>query len=213
MVLSIIYYIFLLLVFFYFAKYKFPRMSSVPVPTTKPTPVPASDPNDKAEATPEDEFYHHPIWPERWYNSDFTHEARRRWIDEPWYKDTASRDSHRFITKPVFNHFFPWGFIIYRTVYTDESDILWPLAMEKISDELNSSIEGSLRYAPPSRRGGDDSSPEQLIQASHKDVVICDAIRWDGASIEQVRNHFAEYLRKTGQAIYCDTAICFVSCY
>lgn len=117
MVLSIIYYIFLLLVFFYFAKYHFPRMGSIPVPTSEPTPVPASDPNDQAEEIPKDEFYHHPVWPERWYNPEFTDETRWKWRDEPWYESAAGRDSHRFITEPAFNNSFPWGFIIYRSVH------------------------------------------------------------------------------------------------
>lgn len=85
--------------------------------------------------------------------------------------------------------------------------------MEKITDELKSSIEGDLRYISPSRRDGDNSRPEKLIQASHKDAVICNATCGDGASIDQVRDHFAEYLRKIGQVVYCDTqryALCLI---
>ena len=191
MELYILYYIFLLLLFIYFAKYHFPRMNSISTPQSKPTPV--SDPNDQAREIPEDEFFHHPVWSERWYNPEFTDEGRAKWETESWYGSTAEREPHWILRRPI--ECFPWGFIIYRTVYTAESDMLWPLAMQKIACRLTKSIEGGLRCGS----SADDPRPEQLVQASRKDVIICDADRWDGASIEQIRAHFAEYLRKINQ--------------
>ena len=49
---------------------------------------------------------------------------------------------------------------------------------------------------------GDNPSPEQLIKEPHKDVIISNASRWDGASIKQVRACFAEYLCKTKEEDY-----------
>jgi hypothetical protein len=59
--------------------------------------------------------------------------------------------------------------------------------------QLNRGIECELDY--PRELHRDESRPEQLIEESHKDVVISYPSRWDGASIEQVRGHFAVYLR------------------
>ncbi|KAJ5930941.1 hypothetical protein N7466_006434 [Penicillium verhagenii] len=205
MELSIIYYIFLLLIFIYFTKYHFPRMNTIQMPD--PVPVLASDPNDQAKEPDEDEFYHHPVWSEseRWSNPEFTDEGRARWRGEPWYKSETSSTAHRFITRNAQNFCYPWGFIIYRVVYTAESDRLWPLAMERLAYSLNLAIkDGSA-----DRQG----RPQQLVQTSHKDVILSDAARWDGASIEQVRDHFAEYLRKTDQDVYPNEqryALCFV---
>lgn len=43
-----------------------------------------------------------------------------KWSEEPWYKSTSERITDRFLTEwPRRN--FPWGYIIYQTVYTPES--------------------------------------------------------------------------------------------
>lgn len=39
------------------------------------------------------------------------------------------------------------------------------------------------------------------MEASRKDVIFSDPARWDGVSIEQVREHFAEYLRAVKQDV------------
>lgn len=74
-----------------------------------------------------------------------------------------------------------------------ESDELWPIAMERLSRLMNAEIESQLNH--PRKRFGDDPRPEQLVEASHKDVVFSDSARWDAASIEQIRERFSEYLR------------------
>ncbi|KAJ5792457.1 uncharacterized protein N7503_008435 [Penicillium pulvis] len=172
-------------------------MTSIPVSPSEPTPVPVSDPNDQTVEIPDHEFFPHPVWLQRWYNPEFTDEGRAKWEAEPWYESTAQREPHRILRRPT--RCFPWGFFIYRTVYTAESDRLWPLAIEKLTRVLGECIEGDLKFGRPNRRGADDPRPEQLAQASHKDAVIYDADHWDGASIDLVRDHFAEYLRKTNQ--------------
>ncbi|KAJ5726587.1 uncharacterized protein N7483_007944 [Penicillium malachiteum] len=65
--------------------------------------------------------------------------------------------------------------------------------MEKLTRLLNKVINAD------SRRFANSSRPEELVKESHKDVIISDSRRWDGASIDQVRDHFAEYLRNMEQ--------------
>ncbi|KAJ6031850.1 hypothetical protein N7540_002582 [Penicillium herquei] len=149
----------------------------------KPPPV---NPNDQVEELADGKFYHHPVWEQRWYHPDFTKEAAVRWRQEPWYKDTH-RTSQRFLSH------FPWGFIIYQTTYTPESEKFWPLVMERLTHELKDGIDCE------SKRYPNDTRPEELVKESHKDVIISDLSRWNGSSIEKVREHFAEYLRKIKQ--------------
>lgn len=75
-------------------------------------------------------------------------------MKEPWYKDKATgrRLSRRFLSPPT-PYRFPWGYIIYRTVYTPESE-LWPIAMEKLTQSINAEIERKLNN--PRKRYGED---------------------------------------------------------
>ncbi|KAK6829071.1 hypothetical protein RU639_003706 [Aspergillus parasiticus] len=149
--------------------------------------------DDQVEELDENSFYHHSTWTQRWSHPDFTPEARRAWRNETWYKH-SNRLSRNFLRSNSSIR-FPWGYIIYRTVYTIESDELWPLAMAKLTRFINDEIEQDLREYPD--RYGDNPRPERLVQESHRDVVISDKQRWNGAGIEEVRQHFADYLRKT----------------
>jgi hypothetical protein len=83
--------------------------------------------------------------------------------------------------------------------------------MEKLTRAMNKWMKGELNH--PRKRYGDDSRPEQLIEESHKDVIISDSSHWDGAGIEQVRGHFAHYLRKIKQEEHCEEsrfAVCLM---
>ncbi|KAL5346314.1 hypothetical protein ACLOAV_008583 [Pseudogymnoascus australis] len=95
-----------------------------------------------------------------------------------------------------------WGFTIYRTVYTPESDSQFLSALEKIKTCFAISLRGELRdnrtlRASESRRG---ETPRPLINAGPCDQVedqydplmIEDREVWDGASIEDVRAHFRD---------------------
>ncbi|KAI9370014.1 hypothetical protein BJX61DRAFT_545010 [Aspergillus egyptiacus] len=77
----------------------------------------------------------------------------------------------------------PWGYIIYRTVYTPESDELWPAVMAKFTGWMHRQIDAECDYT-------DARIPEKLVHESYKDVVIEDKQQFDGASIDQIRHHF-----------------------
>ncbi|PKX98460.1 uncharacterized protein P174DRAFT_381972 [Aspergillus novofumigatus IBT 16806] len=70
--------------------------------------------------------------------------------------------------------------------------------MDKLAQIINHSIESEL-YADIRHKEPEDPEPdstaEQLVKESRKDIVFSDKRFWDGASIEQVHQHFAEYLR------------------
>lgn len=206
MELSIIYYLSLLLLFGYFVVYHFPHTNSIPPSPSESASI--NDPNDQVEELDPVKFYHHPVWPQRWHHPMLTKEASAKWRQEPWFKNAADRRSRQFLTRRL-PCYFPWGYIIYRTVYTPESEELWPIVMKRMAHQLHRGIECELDY--PRELHGDESRPEQLIKESHKDVIISDPSRWDGASIEQVRGLFAVYLRKIKQEDYSEESR-FASC-
>ncbi|KAJ5317721.1 hypothetical protein N7508_002229 [Penicillium antarcticum] len=154
---------------------------------------PVNKPNDQFEELNSEKFYHHPVWAQRWYHPELTQEASAKWLQEPWFNNAANRRSRQFLAQRS-PRYFPWGFIIYRTVYTPESEELWPIVMERMAHQLKRGIRGELDH--PRELDGDETRPEQLIEESHKDVIISDPNRWGSASIEQIRGHFAKYLRK-----------------
>ncbi|KAB8222313.1 hypothetical protein BDV33DRAFT_168892 [Aspergillus novoparasiticus] len=188
MELYIIYYVILLLLFGYWVIFHNPAMNSISAFTPAQPSI-----DDQVEELDENSHYHHPTWSHRWSHPNFTEQAMRAWRKEPWYGDHQRLSSDFLYSKGIHN--FPWGYIIYRTVYTAESDKLWPLAMAKLHRFIKHSIMQD--YSLQVDRYGDNSRPEQLVQESHKDVIISDKQRWDGAGIEQIRQHFKSYLGKT----------------
>jgi hypothetical protein len=77
--------------------------------------------------------------------------------------------------------------MIYQTVYTPQSDEYWSAAMEKLDRYIHHSID---------RIDGDnlgDPYPERLIHESYRNVVLHDKEQFDGASIEQIREHFNQW--------------------
>ncbi|KAF7173063.1 hypothetical protein CNMCM6106_007190 [Aspergillus hiratsukae] len=160
---------------------------------------PSLDPaaiNELVDEIDDNSFYHHPSWPQRWSHPDFTGYFLNNWTKAPWSKQQRRRTT-RFLI-PSMHSKFPWGYMIYRTVYTAESDELWPIAMEKLTQIMDYSIESDL-YAEIRHKKPEDPEPdptaERLVKESRKDVIFSDKKFWDGAGIEQVRQHFADYLR------------------
>ncbi|CAI7583424.1 unnamed protein product [Penicillium pancosmium] len=146
----------------------------------------SSPPRDPAEinklVTEQDDqsFYHHPSWSERWSHPEFVGHFPSKWLNAPWLEQTK-RSPPRFLYPSVPSK-FPWGYIIYRTVYTAESDELWPLAMDKLTKIMNycidSDLHAEIRWKEPEDEEP-DADAERLVKETHKDV----------------RHHFAEYLR------------------
>lgn len=75
--------------------------------------------------------------------------------------------------------------------------------LERIAQQLKRGIRSEIN--------GNESHLEQLIEKSHKDVILSGPNRWNTASIQQIRSHIVEYLRKIKQVEFCDEP-CFASC-
>ncbi|KAL2802906.1 hypothetical protein BJX63DRAFT_425692 [Aspergillus granulosus] len=96
-----------------------------------------------------------------------------KWGKAPW-STQDHRQTTRFLFKcPQFN--LPWGYIIYRTVYTAK----------------NPKKEKKKKPGGPEP----DPTPERLVKESRKHIIFSNKRFWDGTSIEQIRTHYAQYLR------------------
>lgn len=193
--LYILYHLLLLLLFGYFVVFHYPNMTS-DAPASSPPTRDSAEINKLVTEQDDNSFYHHASWSERWSHPEFVGHYSNNWLKAPWFKQTKRRTT-RFLY-PSVDSKFPWGYIVYRTVYTTESDELWPIAMDKLAKVMNHSIDSELHTEIRYKESEDpepDANAERLVKETHKDVIFSDKQFWDGASIEQVRQHFSEYLR------------------
>ncbi|KAF4201986.1 hypothetical protein CNMCM8927_000850 [Aspergillus lentulus] len=80
---------------------------------------------------------------------------------------------------------WPWGYFIYRTVYTPESD-----QIDRVHGDWYTEAEDQ-----------DHGFPEKLVHESYKNVILEDKERWDAASIEQIREDFKALIASRGAEI------------
>ncbi|KAL4778888.1 hypothetical protein BJX76DRAFT_352238 [Aspergillus varians] len=182
----------LFLVFVYFVAFYMDKLFSPPPPSFPPPP---SSINALVTEIDDFEFYHHPSWPEKWSHPEFETAREDDWGSAPWLEQTKNRYTTRFLSL-MLESTFPWGYIIYRTVYTPESDEQWPLALKKLDAALDRGIDLGLNAESKRSANGvePDSTPERLLKESRRHVVFSDKDSWDGASVERIRVHFKEYL-------------------
>ncbi|KAG9695013.1 hypothetical protein KCU95_g4716, partial [Aureobasidium melanogenum] len=89
---------------------------------------------------------------------------------------------------PTSSFAFPWGWVIYRTVYTPESDQLWPRAMDTINTYLACSLQKTLIES------GLEEDYETMI-AELENYWMDDASLFDQATFENLRTHFTSWLQ------------------
>jgi hypothetical protein len=93
-----------------------------------------------------------------------------------------------------------WGFTIFRTVYTPQSDVQFPLFLAKLDVYVKNSIDdgimpplfSNLITEPPF-----DSGPNEEMKRRYANDVIEDPIL-DGASVDDVRDAFTKWLKDNG---------------
>ncbi|RMJ21343.1 hypothetical protein PHISP_07783 [Aspergillus sp. HF37] len=134
-------------------------------------------------------FFHDPSWPDTWSHEELTTsnpERKRHWRTQPWYDQ--NRLAAKFLRRSC-NQSWPWGYVIYRTVYTPESDTHWSAALAKFNRYIHYEIDAERRHGSEET----DLYPERLVNDMYRNVVFSDKDRFDGASIEQIREHFNQW--------------------
>lgn len=96
-----------------------------------------------------------------------------------------------------------WGFAIYRTVYTPESDALWPLVLAKLEAYIHTSIWADVDGERPDIPSGEkrlDSEPNRQVSVRLKCVIISDPQKFDGAAVSDIGRHFVNVFRNANPA-------------
>ncbi|KFY99471.1 hypothetical protein V500_01366 [Pseudogymnoascus sp. VKM F-4518 (FW-2643)] len=89
-----------------------------------------------------------------------------------------------------------WGFAIYRTVYTPESDLLWEGAIEKLDGYVHNSIWRYMWIKNIEVGEGEDQldpEPTREVCARYRNIIMSDREKYDGASIDEVADHFTDW--------------------
>ncbi|KFZ19757.1 hypothetical protein V501_00527 [Pseudogymnoascus sp. VKM F-4519 (FW-2642)] len=90
-----------------------------------------------------------------------------------------------------------WGFTIFHTVYTPQSDVQFPLFLAKVDAYVESSIDYELsprNFGVPSPEPPFDSGPNEEMKRRYANDVI-ENPGLDGASIDDVRAAFTKWLK------------------
>lgn len=142
-------------------------------------------------------IFHDESWDEKWSSDDFPagETQTQAWLrrralrQESWWEGARS-DVVPFLKDEIMKR-WPWGFMIYRTVYTPESDRHWLSAVEAIQKNLFRSINFSLEHLR-----NQHEKPYRLLREGYRSIVVDDKDRFDGATKDQVRQHFKEWVDK-----------------
>lgn len=130
--------------------------------------------------------FHHENWDEPWSSVDFpvgesekeTDESIRRLKSEPWWEPTLNT-LVRFLQDEL-PYQWPWGYTIYRTVYSPESNQHWNTTVEAIRKYAYASLGGELNNDKPSR----------IFQEGYRPLIFDDQAQFDGATLDDIRRHF-----------------------
>ncbi|KAJ5323141.1 hypothetical protein N7452_011430 [Penicillium brevicompactum] len=79
-----------------------------------------------------------------------------------------------------------WGFVIYRTTYSTESDTLFPDAIRF--------IEGCIKEEFFEETKQFSTNEPNEIWAKHRSTIVQDPAQFDGASLETIRAHFEAWV-------------------
>lgn len=129
---------------------------------------------------------------------------------------TPARPCRAFLQR-LYPRNAKWGFTIYRTVYTPESESQFLSALEKIKTCFAIALRDELRTNRMIRayeiKHGEtprpliNAGPCDQVEDQYDPLVVEDSEIWDGASIEDVRAHFRDaifYEARESQCINYD---------
>jgi hypothetical protein len=83
-----------------------------------------------------------------------------------------------------------WGYVIYRTTYSAESDTLFPDAIRY--------IEACIKQAFFQENKEDPTNEPNEIWAKHRSTIVQDPAQFNGASLEAIRAHFEAWVNAQG---------------
>ncbi|KAL5316366.1 hypothetical protein ACEPPN_015411 [Leptodophora sp. 'Broadleaf-Isolate-01'] len=114
------------------------------------------------------------------------------------------RDVRAFLRTNINSRHPTWGYTIYRTVYTAESEEAWPSIVTKINEyirhDIFREIESHKKYYEITH-GPLDPSPNEQVWELHKPTIVSDPALYDGATFEDIRRHWRADVEGRGFAV------------
>lgn len=94
-----------------------------------------------------------------------------------------------------------WEYVIYRTTYTPQSDTSFPQIVNVLNSYFNN---GSLSEYAPLQKKLFSAEPTRYPEScsEHPPLIMADPTRFDGASIESIRDHFLSWVNKQEKRDY-----------
>lgn len=111
-------------------------------------------------------------------------------------------DALRKKLRPEINHGYSrvastkWGYAVYRTTYTPESDTMFPIALQKLDDW----VEAEFENAPilPGEKGP--------MMSSFRNKIVDDKALFDGFTVPDIYQHWQDFIRSESRDHFVGSA-------
>lgn len=144
-------------------------------------------------------LFHHESWTESWQSSEFppdetAQERYQRFRAKPgWRQNGWVGSIPEFFQSQVRSSNWPWGYVIYRTTFTDTSDQDWATAIEMLDRHCYAAMERhryltDFKYQP---------NICEIIREGYRNVVIKDP-SLEGASVDVIRIRHIQWVEERG---------------
>ncbi|KXG47469.1 uncharacterized protein PGRI_013390 [Penicillium griseofulvum] len=87
-----------------------------------------------------------------------------------------------------------WGYVIYRTTYTPESDTAFPQIINLLNTYIKQELYSEYASTPKSQLHNAEPTPYHEIWAQHLPVIMTDQTQFNEASIDSIRAHFESWV-------------------
>lgn len=88
-----------------------------------------------------------------------------------------------------------WGYVIYRTTYTPESDTTFPRVVDLLNSHIKHGLYSECTSSQSNTSRQTNPAPYHEIWARHDPIIMDDASRFNGASADAIQAHFKSWSR------------------
>lgn len=88
-----------------------------------------------------------------------------------------------------------WGYVIYRTIYTPESDVTFPRVVDLLNSYIKHGLYSECTSSQSNTSRQTNPAPYHEIWARHDPIIMNDASQFNGASADAIQAHFKSWSR------------------
>ncbi|KAJ5538496.1 hypothetical protein N7494_007975 [Penicillium frequentans] len=154
----------------------------------------------------ETDLFHDESWGEPWRSSEFPpeetpQERRQRFNKKPGWSNGWNDWVPRFFrTQAGSSKSWPWGYVIYRTTFTETSDQDWAAAIEILDRYCSTSID---RWKDLQKFEFQPNICE-VVHEGYRNVIVQDS-SLEGASADVIRKRHIQWDKERGFFVGCGT--------